>query len=475
MDNQTTSSDAFLDEVAGQISYRPLRPAVVQELQDHIDDRISGYEEDGLSRSEAEKKAIAGMGDPIVIGTEINAVRHVRSNPILIMLTAILILCGFLSAAYMRWTPEQYVNGYLYYLPGTAILILTSLYSYPLLIRHWRRILHIFLSALLLWVAMAILQNLGWKYGFNRPSYLPIRHLYHIALLLGASLTIAIYYSRNRPDKLIIIFAASAGWILLCSWIARMESAIAVFVISFTGTTLYMMQRKMFSKVRFITVPLVLIIVTFLLLPAQKDTFREFTAPESTTQSRLQDTYNGLLIQELLFRTPTTEGLSLTPEELMDYGIGTWYFGSSYDNHKNIQPPYLHYSKNTVTLWDILPQHYHNNYLIATGIFMFGRLFGAILLAVIGSFFFIIFRCISRIRGQLAACVSVNCALCLLTQTLMYIAGNFGYQYGTFTNLPLISEGRVSIIVNMLLLGFIFSAYRYDKVVDEPISYHTAL
>uniref|UniRef100_UPI0032608710 hypothetical protein n=1 Tax=Clostridium sp. NkU-1 TaxID=1095009 RepID=UPI0032608710 len=46
--------------------------------------------------------------------------------------------------------------------------------------------------------------------------------------------------------------------------------------------------------------------------------------------------------------------------------------------------------------------------------------------------------------------------------------GNFGHQYAAFPNLPLISEGRLSIICNMLLLGLIFSAYRYDHVIDEP-------
>ena len=58
---------------------------------------------------------------------------------------------------------------------------------------------------------------------------------------------------------------------------------------------------------------------------------------------------------------------------------------------------------------------------------------------------------------------------CLLWQGVLYLLGNLGYQYASFSNLPLISEGRMSIMANMLLLGMIYSAYRFDRVVDEGI------
>ena len=32
----------------------------------------------------------------------------------------------------------------------------------------------------------------------------------------------------------------------------------------------------------------------------------------------------------------------------------------------------------------------------------------------------------------------------------------------------MIAEGRMSIVVHMAMLGLIFSAYRYDRVVEEP-------
>lgn len=132
-------------------------------------------------------------------------------------------------------------------------------------------------------------------------------------------------------------------------------------------------------------------------------------------------------------------------------------------------PRYIHFDESNVTLWDILPQHYHNNYQIALCILLFGWLAGAVLLAAVAGFYLMLFACIRKIRGRLAFSLSCCCGICLLMEGILYILGNFGYQYASFTSLPMISEGRISIVVNMLLLGFIFSAYRYDRVEAEPI------
>lgn len=58
-------------------------------------------------------------------------------------------------------------------------------------------------------------------------------------------------------------------------------------------------------------------------------------------------------------------------------------------------------------------------------------------------------------------------SMVLSLQILLYTAGNFGYQFGMFTTLPFVSEGKLSSIVNMTLAGLVLSAYRYDRVTNE--------
>lgn len=209
---------------------------------------------------------------------------------------------------------------------------------------------------------------------------------------------------------------------------------------------------------------------------------------------RWDDTYNSVLIQELLSRTPFAGGLSLSPEELMDYRTGAWYFASreprnisiainnsqtpqekeelrkKYEelNSQGFSPGIVYETEETVTLWDILPQHYYNDYIIAVVIFLSGWIGGFLLLAAIALFYLLLFRCILKIRGNLASCTAFACGQILLWQTILYILGNFGFQYCAFPNLPLLSKGRISMVFNMVLVSFILSAYRYDLVTAEP-------
>lgn len=476
-DNKHTPA-SFLEDVASQIAYRPLRPAVMKELQDHIDDRISEYEEAGLNKAEAEEKAVADMGDPVLVGTEINAVRHVRSNPLLILFTAILMASGFIAAASINWAPNHNLKDPAAYFHGIIILVLTSLYAYPLLVRHWRRLL---IASLMVFLVMACILSSGAASQYSdhvsnfylAGYWVCVRLIYYTALLLGPLLTILLYYNKkSRPGPALLLVMA-AGILIFWLWLPvfpSMTSVVAVYLISLTGTVLFMIWKKMFLSNRTVLIPMLMILAAFILLPEQQETFSAAVSPEDHIYDHWNDTYNSVLIQDLLSKTPVASGLDLSPDEMINYRTTSWYFTDA--ENSGVKRYFLqYYDETTVTLWDILPQHYHNNYLIALSIFLFGRLFGALVLAVIGGFFITMFRCVLKIRGQLAACVAFNCTLCLLTQTLLYIAGNFGHQYGAFTNIPLLSEGRISIVFNMLLLGFVISAYRYDKVVDEPVSY----
>ena len=70
----------FLDTVAEQIAYKPLRRVLGQELKEHIYDRTEEYEAQGISREEAERQAVRDMGDPVVIGTQL--IRFRRRRPL---------------------------------------------------------------------------------------------------------------------------------------------------------------------------------------------------------------------------------------------------------------------------------------------------------------------------------------------------------------------------------------------------------
>ena len=83
MDKNTSPSPTshFLKEVTEQISYKPLRPSIRQELESHIQDRMEDYESQGLSPKEAEAQALRCMGDAAAIGTRLNEVHKLQKGP----------------------------------------------------------------------------------------------------------------------------------------------------------------------------------------------------------------------------------------------------------------------------------------------------------------------------------------------------------------------------------------------------------
>lgn len=495
-DKNSDPAAEFLEDAADQIAYKPLRPAVIQELKDHIEDRAEEFESEGMSPEEARRKAVGAMGDAVEIGTGINAIRCVRSSRLLFLLTFFLMLSGLAAAAYMYWNPEQMANGFHYYLPGAAALLFTSWKGYPWLIRRQRLLLTVLCSLLLLEALPSLFLRLSQSEAFSDYLKLPDHMFYfpwHMAgyysvLMMAPLLAFLLYRMRRRGQKAVLaaVFAACAA-VLFYFYVDDyfVLSALAVFLFSALGTLWFMILRGVLTgpKNRLCITAAAgcaAVIGIFCALPSQASYLREFAAPDREAYEMWDDSYNGVLMKELLSRAPLAGPISLTPEEMMYYGTGEWYFGeegkgvldSEYEGWSGDGPlPYIiRYDASNVTLWDILPQHYHNNYLIAILILNYGWLPGIVFLAAIAAFYFALFTCIFRTRGALAGSLAFCCGLSLLSQTLLYVLGNFGFQYAAFTNLPLISEGSLSILVNMLLLGFVFSAYRYDRVIDPPDS-----
>lgn len=490
----------FLDEVTDQISYQPLRPSIRQELESHIQDRTEEYESRGLSPAEAERQALRGMGDAVAIGIELNEAHKLQKAPLLAFITALQLLAGFALSCFMQWTPEQMANGFLYYIPGGILLIFTVLKGYPLLIRY-RKTLALFIC--LLYLAQIVLFILTRYRDF--PFGRIVSTAYFSTLLFVPVITVMLYcFRQNRKKFLTVVLGCAGVWLLLMysSYLYIRDTAAVIFLLSIFGTVCFMIHRGILSGRKKYLYSGTLAFLVFLgsplfLIASGRANTEAFLSPQSAVHSTWDDTYNGILIQELLSRTSLTHGLELSQEEMMDYGTGAWYFASrdpryigidatGIQNRKQQQefqekvdairkqvgmPRYIHYRADNVTLWDILPQHYHNNYLIAVCIFLFGWLPGLALIGVICLFYLFLFSCINRIHGHLASSLAFCCGQCLLWQGVFYLLGNLGYQYANFPNLPLISEGRLSIIFNMLLLGLILSAYRYDHVIEDPMNY----
>ena len=505
MDRNLHSSSVadYLDDVTEQIAYKPLRPSIRQELEAHIEDRIEECKSRGVTSDEAIDRTLNNMGDAVSIGTDLNAIHRLQKAPGLALAVALMFLAGFVLSLFLQGSKEelrQYIpddmrNNFVYYIAGGTLFLLTAIKGYPFLIRKRK---------VLTWLAVIIyplllLKDFFWSTFINFWFNFDITD---VATLLFIPLIAILLYCLRRNDKKFLPVIIG----FLCVWMTQIGSSlydsVTILLMSTLCTIGFMIhrhilpgQRKTLGSIAIIAAvilgsPLIMTsdnrlqVKNFFFPPAKAESWQDFY------------TYDSLLIQELLSKTPLTHGLSLTPEEMMNYGTGVWYFTSeepdqifldasgleneeqkqAYDEKvwnlgiQGYHPKRIRYTAEDVTLRDILPYHY-TYYLSAVGIILFGWLPGLLLIGMVVLFYLLLFRYILRIHGHLASSLAFSCGQCLLWQGILYLLRNFGYGYlfGSFPSLPLISESNINIIFNMVLLGLIFSAYRYDHVMDEPL------
>ena len=72
--------EKYLEKLLLQIRCKKARPYIAEEIKGHIESQIEDNIADGMSYEEAEKNAVADMGDPIAVGILNITVRQSRQS-----------------------------------------------------------------------------------------------------------------------------------------------------------------------------------------------------------------------------------------------------------------------------------------------------------------------------------------------------------------------------------------------------------
>ena len=243
------SVSRFLDEVTDQIAWKPLHPSIRQELEEHIEDLADELKNEGIESEDAFRQAVRQMGDPIIIGTELNAVHQIRRTPVLTVLSLLLLLAGFLLAGFMNWSTEQNSGGYLYYLPGAVLLCLTVWKGYPFFIRHWKSLSFGIGILYLFFLVLNCLSRFGhffwaWKISYLAGSFFPV-------LFFPVLFSFLFYRFRKSKKNTILtglLLAASWGIFSIFFLPGYRWNAAAIALFSLVFTIGFMIQKHLFSE-----------------------------------------------------------------------------------------------------------------------------------------------------------------------------------------------------------------------------------
>lgn len=500
--------DAFLEAVDEQIACRLCHAEINEELRGHIEDKAEDYRGYGLPEEEVLGRAIRDMGEPDVIGMELNRQHRVR------------------TALATAWNHRDFAGDWAYgtgaahgkfqqsagsdlqpfrwnllYL-GLALLLLVMYQGYPFLLKNAGMIVATMGSFCGVLAVGGFCQRLLAGYGSENMTLYRLYSSGFQVLILGLGVPVsAVWLYRRRAGgcRAIALLALAQAFYLAAlrlsrgfrpggSWIP-----VPVPASDLSGNrTLHGGQRLVWRVCRKGHRG------GYPWLCGTPDPLGRAGKPGvgaldrcihpeayAANSTAWDDSYNNMLIRELLSRAENFGEVQLSREELLNYGTGEWYYGENGAGHWKDQrigetsveespfssfAAYREYRLQFLehpTLEKILPDKYRSNYRVAWWVLRYGRIPAAALILLSISFPTALLFLTFRIRNRLGRTIALSCSTLLTLETLIYLVENLGYQFSHFSNLPFLAEGWSSITITALAAGMVLSAWRYDRVVTE--------
>ena len=502
----------FLEDVDAQIACRLSHAAVNEELRAHIEDKAEVYLEYGLEEEEAYIRAIRDMGDADVIGIAMNRQHRLRTAKPLLLVVIALMIAGIAGNLVLAGGIRDFrdaawaVQDNFYYIWGGAVLAVTIKYGFWFLLKHAKKAVALFLTLCILVAAfhysMRLFPYLG-ELSFERMQL--IRKLLYaflgstaywglmqLAAPVGAVL---LYRRRNRPRQVLLLFGMFQvlGIVLadICHSWSLGYIPVLIFLLTCFGTVLYLAGKGWMSLERKKGMAAAAagfaVLLLFWAAPKWGKLQEEWSVcidpgSRASVTSAWDDSYNNVLIRELLGRAALVGEVPLTEEERLRYGTSQWYYEDEegtwsrslnpkmaqedFEEHVEYRLQYLDIDGGPA-LSDILPDKTQANYRIDWWVLRYGLLPAFVLILLTAALPAAAFSAVFRIRSRLGRLTAFAGSLALTLQTLFYYLGNLGFQFGSFSNLPFVAEGKISLTGSAVLAGLILSAYRFDTVLEE--------
>ena len=401
----------YLEILAEQIRYKKALPMIEKELEDHMEDQKKDFLASGMTEKEAEAAAVMEMGDPVAVGVDMDRIHRPKMAWGLILLTGALYLAGmiFRYLLYDRSGLGIYIaNSWVYYVLAFVVMIGVCYVDYSRIGEKARELtvgLFLILMAGIWFGGTVVNGSVGWI-SVGGMMILNVRVLVYLFLPLYG----AILY-RYRGQGYEVIWKAAA-WMLP-----------AVVVVFYANSLMLALLLCVFSM------------VIFLLLYAGM--VWNFGA-----------VYQKERLKMLL--PPYGEEISAVMEPLRSAAANSHMVGSSAQAMKGLEM-------------------YGDRDFLFTYILSFcGILTAVLFISLIAVLLFYLLKHTLRQRNQAGRIMGLGCTVVLVGRLVIYLLGNLGLQPYGDGYCPFLSTGGSSAVVTGILLGLLFSIYRYQNIAKEP-------
>lgn len=437
----------YIEAVRQQIRWKRAQPVVLEEINNHLTDQRDALLKEGLDETTATDKAILEMGDPVMVGEQLDHAHRPKPDWTLLTLTGAMLLLGFAIQFFIdstfdgAWGLQQQMVW-----AGIAIIVMLAAYFADFtIVGKYPKTVFFTLCAITIGFCFftgtvngrafyAIYPLLLFPTAFAGLVYSMRNKGYGGLILCGAAFVIPVYLSMLVPSLtvlfllcvscLIILTAAVLkGWFnvrkrsaMLILYIPTAVVLSAPFIMLMLGTTGYRIER-----------------LRYVLNPSLD--------PRGMG-------YIGTTIQYILSHAQMIgSGMPINTPGILNY------YGGPVD-------------ASNILAARILPA-INTDYLLTYLTYRFGWIALLGIIALFAAFIIRAARLCQKQKSVLGFLTSTAIVATFSVQFIVYIASNLGFMLFSPLSLPLISYGKMALVTNMFLIGLLLSVFRTGSLVRD--------
>jgi len=421
----------FLELVCREVRSKNIHGNITEELEAHIEDQKNYYVKKGLDEETAFLESIKQMGDPVLIGRQLDLTYRPKTEWSILIITAVLvIIAGIVQYFLSRAGSGNYDNflRFLTYVPiGIVAFSIMYFFDYTILLRYPKIIYFTSLTITIIFIINSRQIN-----GISTQAY-------YFYLNITPILAGVICNYRNKGYLGIIysgIFCAGAALPCILASYSLLFLSISCFIIFTLAIVKGFFGGNKKVSLLIVYLPTLLIIINQVsMAPYKLLRLTGFFHPEADP---LGSGYLPLMIKSLISGAQP---------------VGTAILSGNLSG-KSIE--------------QLLPE-WNTGFSFTYIIAKFGYLFGMAIAAILILLLLRIFNAVYKQKNDYGLLISFSACLAITAQIVFYLLSNLAIVPPVNVTLPFISYGAISFILNMSLMGLLLSVFKRTDIVKDKL------